>query len=1087
MATFGISASLNIDFLSPKSGSDTYNINGGYLTVDQDTRYGKNQSITASMGNIVMSATLGGTIEFNSQYVRVIPFTGGAGNVPFNTGSFIYQGTASGSLLGVYSGSGGLGLAPMTGSSQPMPPTGFIKIRQWNSQSFVINVPLSSSNGTFSATASAEDGPGWLEIVGCEAFTATVNRLNTFKVRGDWYTFQNVTSSGVAATTYQIPSNGSIVYAPGVWVETETATDLYEFYPCAGTATALLATIATDAIRGKVCWISTTGLLRFAHDGTNSTGGYLVPNGRRIRIPNIFFVNSTAAAKQTNALPNATLATRYDFTTTGAGVIDIDKASMCWYPSFNQPYSVGLTNTGIATQLLCTEIASPIAWNNVGVGQEAANGQFGLSLATCFAGGTITDCTWTSATLAGSGRYITTLTDCDGFLVTNEKLMAFAARGNATTGASTLTRVNNSTWKRQIQGLGRNLLTTCATLEYSGSIYYDHPALNTISGNPMYAFELFTNCNNILINALNFGGLKYVQPYAGILTIGSAGCKTTRLRNLGSYNAPLDLGGAETDVTWSRATTTATITSTAHGLATGDIIYVVISGDASAIAVGTKTITVTNANTFTFACTNAGAASGVLTYYLTMSGVLLNLAGGAAANTVKIQRCYTPHIRTNLISGDNSSKDIVLENVVGDYINAPLVPELNAQLKGIYSTPPLTAQTSCYGTLWFDTFISGIPETSSNASWVRTGTSVTISGSNHRMRTGLFINVISSSATDAIRQGQYTLTATASNLLVVTGLNASSASGTLTYVPYTGRVGIQMNEATSNSASITVESGSPVFTSAGTLAANSRNDQILFTTPEYIIGHTSFPPAEVTMAGGIFNDYDIKYALNTGSSYSGYRNLNIHRSGSWATASFTASVVSTAEIEVGDYVWGTNIYPNAQVVSILSTSSVSLNYRNLATATGSLRFNHLPAEGTIPDSGFKMKVRLKRVITGSLTAVSSLYWHTNSTTGSRALQYPLETNTLNIEIRDADGNFVTSPCEVTVVNSADTSILYSAEDVITGNTQYTYTYTGDINTYINVLNIDSYEPKTFSPVVLSNTDKTVSIQLDLERGKYSNP
>jgi hypothetical protein len=82
MATFAITTSVNIDTLAAKTGSDTYNINGGYLTVDQDSRYGTNNNTSAAMGNITMSATLGGTIEFTGVNVRLIPYNTGTGNVP---------------------------------------------------------------------------------------------------------------------------------------------------------------------------------------------------------------------------------------------------------------------------------------------------------------------------------------------------------------------------------------------------------------------------------------------------------------------------------------------------------------------------------------------------------------------------------------------------------------------------------------------------------------------------------------------------------------------------------------------------------------------------------------------------------------------------------------------------------------------------------------------------------------------------------------------------------------------------------------------------------------------------------------------
>lgn len=94
---------------------------------------------------------------------------------------------------------------------------------------------------------------------------------------------------------------------------------------------------------------------------------------------------------------------------------------------------------------------------------------------------------------------------------------------------------------------------------------------------------------------------------------------------------------------------------------------------------------------------------------------------------------------------------------------------------------------------------------------------------------------------------------------------------------------------------------------------------------------------------------------------------------------------------------------------------------------------------------------------------------------------------LTMNLVDADGNTVTSSCEVTVVKNSDTSVLFEEENVISGTSQYLYNYTGDTLIYINVLNVSLYEPKTVSGTILTNTNQTVTIQLDAERGKYTNP
>jgi len=809
MATFTITTAVNIDTLASKAGSDTYNINGGYLTVDQDTRYGTNQNTSAAMGNITLSATLGGTIEFNSTQVRLIPYDTGTGNVP-TLDTIISKGGASGILIGVYDS---LAVAPTTAGSA-MPANGYIKIRQWN------NVAYTSGALTgISANATGADTPGWLEIVGVDVLTCIVNRLNTFKVRGDW--FELGTTDGTRATTYQIPSNGSSAfYLPGVWVETAVASGEYEFYPCAGSLSALAASMATDAIRGKFCWISTTGLLRFGHDGTNSTGGYLPVSGLNIRIPNIFFMCCTAVALTVNVLPNATITTRYEFATTGGGAIDIDTASLNWYLNLNQPFSVALTNVGIMSNVTLTECASPIAWSQVGIGQEAATSQFGLTMSLNFAGGSMANCTFTRALLAATGNYVVTMTDCTDFTMTNLRICGMATRGNATTGAMTLIRMSDSTWTNTTIGDGRMFMTTCTDLTITDSIYYDHPATTTTSTNAMYTYDLSTVCTNIVMNGLTFGGLTLCQPYNGILQIGAAACNNIKLRNLGTYASPLDLGDTrQDDVNWTRVTTVATITKTAHGLKTGDIVYVIVSNVVAAITVAAKTIASTpTADTFTFACLNAGATSGTLSYFPTMSANLFVLAVAAAANGVYIQRCYVPHTRTNTFTADNSSKNLLISGVLSDFVNAPLTAALNGTIRAIGSTLPLTAQTSVYGTHWFDGYTNAVAVGTSGNSWTRVTTTATVTSADHGMRTGNVIVVTISGDTAAIILGTKTVTVLTSSTFTFTCLNAGGASGTLSFDPCNGRIGVLMNEPTADTTSqAQIEAGGAAFTSAGGL------------------------------------------------------------------------------------------------------------------------------------------------------------------------------------------------------------------------------------------------------------------------------
>lgn len=996
MATFTVTTTKNIDELASKAGGDTYNINGGYLTIDQDSRYGVNQGTSTSLGPVTLSATLGGTVEINSTKVRLIPFDTGSGTVPaFNT--VISQGSASGKLLGVYTVD--LNAAPLTPGAG-MLLAGYIKIKQWNDVAFT-----SGALTGISANATGADRAGWLEIVGDETSLCTCNRLGLFKIRGDY--FEIGTTDGIRSTGYQIPSNGANQYHAGVEVETGSGTGVYEFYPCAGSLAALAVNIATDALRGKYCWITTSGVLRFGFDGTNSTGGYIPPSGRKIRIANIFLANCTTAARTANALPNATLATRYEFATTGGGVLDIDKASISWYMNLNQAYSITLSNIGVCTAIVATETASPTTWTNVNVGHEAANTQLALTFNLNFAGGTLTNCKFVRAAQATTGTYVASISDINGFTFSNCQFRSLIKAANATSGSITLTRGVNCLFDDTTLGGGRFYVVTCTDVTVRDTVYYDHPAVNTLSAIPMYAFDLASSCLRCTFDGISFGGMYMTQPYNGIIQIGSAGCTNIKLRNIGTYAAPLSMGSPRLDdKAWSRVSTTATVTSTAHGLLTNDIIYVIVSSDTGAITVAAKTVASTpTADTFTFTCTNGGATSGTLCYYGTKVGTLIAFATGAAANDVRVQRCYTPHLRTNVYSGDNSSKNVLLQDVLGDYINVPLTTALNMTTRNVWSVPSFAAQTSVYGTHWLYTPIVDVPADMVSESWSRSSSTITVTSTNHKLRTGMQIYVTSSSSTAATLLGAKTITVTSSSTFTYTGAAAGDSSGTLTYRVANGRLGLVMNEATSDtSGQYTLDVGTPKFTSAGGLIMAAVNDQITFETPEYILGLTSFPPFERVHAGGTSTDYDSFYAIdkNNGSGYSSFKNLSYNRAGAGGSnGSTTVTMTSTTGVAVDDYVYGTNIGLNAKVVSIDNGTNITVSVANTGTVSGILRFNQLPNESSITgSSGIKLKIRLK-TITANTSAITSFYLLTENTDADRALQYKLDPVPVSVTVLDA--------------------------------------------------------------------------------------
>lgn len=620
MATFTITTTQNIDELTSKAGGDTYNVNGGTLNIDQDSRVGTNQTTSSTLGPVTLSASLGGTININGTAIWMIPYTGGGGNVPaWNTAITQSGQSGTGKLIGVHSAL----TAASTATGAAMPASGYIRLKQ-KSGTFV-------SGALTGITASASDAGriGWIEIVGDEASTTTANRLGTYNVTGAWYEIG--TTSGSSNQTMQIPNNGLLRYAAGVFIEQNAGSADYEFYPNAG----IVTTTGTEADRGKCVWIDNTGLVRIGNSGA-ATNGYTPGSGLKVVIGNVFFENCTTAARTANVIPNATIATRYDFTTTGGGVLNIDKCNMAWYLSCTQAYSVQISNSGFVDGILLSEIATEMTWSKVGVGNKPTTALVvaPLTMTLCFAGGTFTDCRFQRVATGANNSTQVVLTDIDGFTFTRMQTRYAALRGHTLPVSITATRVNNTTFDTLRMIDGQFSLVTCTNVTVTNMIYIGGVSGTTSSTNPCSMILLTSNTLNVTFSGLTLP-VTNNHPYTVLYSLGVAGCTNTTIRNIGTRASPLSLGSAS-------------------------------------------------------AC-----------------GLIFTCVTGASANTLRVQRVYCSNTRTGIMTADNSSTIVTMENVFGDYADAADVSAaLNMTQKGLGTTKALTAQTSVYGTHFIDYFTS---------------------------------------------------------------------------------------------------------------------------------------------------------------------------------------------------------------------------------------------------------------------------------------------------------------------------------------------------------------------------------------------
>lgn len=543
MATFTITTAVNWDSQVGKTGGDIINCNGGTLTIDGHSRFdlnASNASATAatSLGNITISATLGGTVNIDGRFVRMIPYNTGSGTLPA-MGSLVTQGGASGKLMCVYSS---LTAAPVT--SGAIPATGWLMIKQWNSVSYVAGALTLSG---ITATATGADFQGFLEIFGDDSSTATLNRLGSMNIYGAWY--QLGTTNATAGQTFQIPNHGTLKHFAGVFIEKTVGSNDYEFYPNGGTTITAGTTVATgtEAARGKMVWINNTGLVTIGNSGGTGLNGHVPITGLKVVVPNIFLCCCTATGRNAEVIPNASPGTRYDFTTTGGGVFTCDKVNFCWYPSFSQAYSVQMTDSGVIDAMLLSEIASPIILTKVGVGNKPTTALVAapLTITFCPEGGTLTECVFSRVVSGGNNSTSVILSDLEDFNFNSCTFLYNALRAHTGVVTVTATRVNNSNFNTCKIIDGALSLVTCLNVNVTNLIHINAIVGTTQTTNPVSAINLASSCLNIIISGLTLP-VTNNHPYTGLVAINAAGCANIKLRNIGTRVAPLSLGSANT-------------------------------------------------------------------------------------------------------------------------------------------------------------------------------------------------------------------------------------------------------------------------------------------------------------------------------------------------------------------------------------------------------------------------------------------------------------------------------------------------------------------------------------------------------------
>jgi hypothetical protein len=541
MATISTSQSFDA---SARTAGETFTINSGAVfTIDVDTRYHKNAPASGlgSVSSFTMTAATGGTVLIDGTKVWLLPYTGGGANVPA-LGTIIDGGTsgAYGELMNI---SSSISAAPTpAGSASPV--TGYIKLKS-KTGTFIAGEDLRIPGPTKICSAGGAGARGFIEIVMDDAAGFTIGRAQKFKITGDWYVSET-TCSGSRQQQVQLPNyGGTNCFYPGVWIET-SINDVYEFWPAclAGTGSPWATTaLGTDA-RSRFVQCLAGGIIRIGGDGTNSIGD-LPAAGRKIRIPNVLLKSCATGSRASDSVPNATLATRPDFTTTNAGQIDIDKAIGHWQVNSGQAFSVKLKYLALFDQYTITECASALDLLECHNGNYTIAGDVAaLVLTSNFAGGTVVDCKFGRAGTIASADYGVNVTYCNNLTFTRSHFQNRTFRTNAAAHPFYAAYCGGLIFNDCVV-VGCSLYLLACTDSVINDLQYADSFHTTSSSTtpPVGVIQLINGTLNTMIDGFAwYTSVANVHPDTAIVYLSAA--YGVKMRNMGTQASPLSAGSS---------------------------------------------------------------------------------------------------------------------------------------------------------------------------------------------------------------------------------------------------------------------------------------------------------------------------------------------------------------------------------------------------------------------------------------------------------------------------------------------------------------------------------------------------------------
>ena len=148
--------------------------------------------------------------------------------------------------------------------------------------------------------------------------------------------------------------------------------------------------------------------------------GYVCEAGRKTWIPSNILHEVATGARATNTIPNATIATRPEWTTTSAGALDLEYIyGTTGYLNSAQSYSMRIRNCVLPDSVLITEVATALDIDGLFVGMLGGLDAITLTLSNNYAGGIVNNVKALRGNTPGSNDHATSINYCYGITFNN--------------------------------------------------------------------------------------------------------------------------------------------------------------------------------------------------------------------------------------------------------------------------------------------------------------------------------------------------------------------------------------------------------------------------------------------------------------------------------------------------------------------------------------------------------------------------------------------------------------------------------------------------------------------------------------------